>query len=89
MKGRAQKGSINRQEKLGGRVQKTEKYMIFDVLVPEMEKLVIFVFTEENILTHHITSVNARFNVLKDITLTTQCFFVCFIFIGVITTSIL
>ena len=46
MKGRAQKSSINRQEKLGGRVQKTEKYMIFDVLVPEMEKLVIFVFTE-------------------------------------------
>ena len=43
MKGRAQKSSINRQEKLGGRVQKTEKYMIFDVLVPEMEKLVIFV----------------------------------------------
>ena len=46
MKGRAQKCSINRQEKLGGRVQKTEKYMIFDVLGPEMEKLVIFVFTE-------------------------------------------
>ena len=49
MKGRAQKSSINRQEKLGGRVQKTEKkYMIFDVLVPEMEKLVIFVFTVEH-----------------------------------------
>ena len=48
MKRRAQKGSINRQEKLGGRVQKTEKYMIFDVLVPEMEKLVIFVFTVEH-----------------------------------------
>ena len=46
LKGRAQKSSINRQEKLGGRVQKTEKYMIFDVLVPEMEKLVIFVFIE-------------------------------------------
>ena len=47
-KGRAQKGSINRQENIGGRVQKTEKYMIFDVLVPEMEKLVIFVFTVEH-----------------------------------------
>ena len=49
MKGRAQKCSINRQEKLGGRVQKTQKkYMIFQVLVPEMEKLVIFVFRVEN-----------------------------------------
>ena len=33
--------SINFQEKSGGRAKKPQKYMIFDVLVPEMKKLVV------------------------------------------------
>ena len=33
--------SINRLEKSGGRAQKTAKNMIFDVLAPEMKKLVV------------------------------------------------
>ena len=56
MKGRAQKCSINRQEKLAGESKKRKKYMIFDVLVPEMEKLVIFVSTVEHTDTPHNVS---------------------------------
>ena len=89
MKGRAQRSSINRQEKLGGRVQKTQKkYMIFQVLVPEMEKLVIFVFRVENTDAPHNVS-QCALECVKKHHAHNSVFFVCFIFIGIITTSIL
>ena len=67
--------SINFQEKSGGRAKKPEKYMIFDVLVPEMKKISsCLCLTVEH----------------TDSTLTLSVFCCCyFIFIGIITTTIL
>ena len=46
MGGRApKKGSINGQEKKWRSSQKTEKYSTFEVIVPEMKKVVICAFT--------------------------------------------
>ena len=62
--------------------------MISEVLVAEMKQVVICVFAVERAHSRRdIMPVNAR-NCVKDTTLTTQFFFVCFIFIGPITTSI-
>ena len=45
-KGAPKKIPLTVKKNLEVESKKPKKYMIFDVLVPEMEKLVIFVFTE-------------------------------------------
>ena len=83
--GRAQKDVFPfTQEKNGGRVQKIEKNDDFRRTSTCNEKLVICVCSK----THCCDIVPVKRIIVKDTTLTTQCFFVCFIFIGLITTSI-
>ena len=78
LEGRApKKGSINRQEKKRRSSQKTEKYSNFDVLVPEMKKLVICVFTVEH--TDMTLNVNARGGVKRHHT-NNSAFFCLFYF---------
>ena len=57
------KDPLTVKKKSRGRVKKTKKYSTFDVLVPEMKKVVICVFTVEH--TDMKLNVNARGSVKR------------------------